>query len=92
MDQRKEIARNADRAAEAIGDAMVKTLVDMRPTIAEQYNLDDHLVTLAIAKAAMVITADAASQASGMVAEDCHELEDRLHAVVLDAMNESTKR
>jgi hypothetical protein len=92
MDQRKESAGKADRAAGAIGDAMVKTLVDMRPTIAHQYDLDDQLVTLAIAKAAMVITADAASQATGMEAEECNELEDRLHAVVLDAMDEFTKR
>jgi hypothetical protein len=89
---RKESARKADCAAGAIGDAMVKTLVDMRPTIAHQYDLDDQLVTLAIAKAAVVITADAASQAAGMVAEECNQLEDRLHAVVLDAMNEVTKR
>jgi hypothetical protein len=92
MHKRKEIARNADRAASAIGDAMVKTLAHMRPTIVDQYDLDDQLVTLAIAKAAMVITADAASQATGMESEECNELEDRLHAVVLDAINEFSKR
>jgi hypothetical protein len=92
MDQRKEIAQKADLAAGALGDAMVKTLVDMRPEIANQYDLDDQLVTLAIAKAAMVITADAASQAIGMEAEECNQLEDRLHAVVLDAITESNKR
>jgi hypothetical protein len=92
MDKRKETARNADRAAGAIGDAMVKALVDMRSTIAHQYDLDDQLVTLAIAKAAMVITADAASQATGMEADDCSELNERLHAVVFDAIEEYAKR
>ena len=92
MHKRKESAQKAERAASAIGDAMVKTLADMRPTIADQYDLDDQLVTLAIAKAAMVITADAASQASGMETEECNELEDRLHEVVLDAMHKVTKR
>lgn len=91
MDKRKESARKADCAAGAIGDAMIKTLLDMRPEIAHRYDLDDQLVTLAIAKAAMVITADAASQATGMEPEECDELEDRLHTVVLDAMKEFTK-
>jgi regulator of sigma D len=92
MRKRKEIAQKADRAASAIGDAMVKTLADVRPAIADQYELDDQLLTLAIAKAAMVITADAASQVSGMETEECNELEDRLHEVVLDAMHKVTKR
>ena len=60
----------------------------MRSTFADRYDLDEQLVTLAIAKAAVGIAADAASQATGMVAEECNELEDRLHAVVFDAMNE----
>ena len=92
MHKRKDSARKAVRAASAIGDAMVKTLADMRPAISDQYELDDQLVTLAIAKAAMVITADAASQASGMETKECNELEDRLHEVVLDAMHKVTKR
>jgi hypothetical protein len=91
MHKRKESARKADRAAGAIGDAMAKTLADMRPAIADQYDLDEQLVTLAIAKAAMVITADAASQATGMEEEECDELEDRLHEVVLDAINKFSK-
>jgi hypothetical protein len=92
MHKRKESAQKADRAASAIGDAMVKTVTDMRPAISDQYELDDQLVTLAIAKAALVITADAASQASGMESEECNDLEDRLHEVVLDAMHKITKR
>jgi hypothetical protein len=91
MHKRKESARKADRAAGAIGDAMAKTLADMRPAIADRYDLDEQLVTLAIAKAAMVITADAASQATGMEEEECDELEDRLHEVVLDAINKFSK-
>ena len=92
MHKRKETAQKADRAASAIGDAMVKTVTDMRPAISDQFELDDRLVTLAIAKAALVITADAASQATGMETEECNELEDRLHAVVLDAIDEFSKR
>jgi hypothetical protein len=60
----------------------------MRPTFAVQYDLDDQLVTLAIAQAAVGIAADAASQATGMGTEERIELEDRLHAVVFDAMSE----
>ena len=92
MHKRKEIAQKADRAASAIGEAMVKTVTDIRPAISDQYKLDDQLVTLAIAKAALVITAEAASQVSGMETEECNELEDRLHEVVLDAMHKVTKR
>ena len=88
MDLHKEKARKANRAASAISDAMVKKLTDMRPTFAVQYDLDDQLVTLAIAQAAVGIAADAASQATGMGTEEHIELEDRLHAVVFDAMNE----
>jgi hypothetical protein len=88
MDLHKEKARKANRAASAISDVMVKKLTDMRPTFAVQYDLDDQLVTLAIAQAAVGIAADAASQATGMGTEEHVELEDRLHAVVFDAMNE----
>jgi hypothetical protein len=88
MDLHKEKARKADRAVSAIGDAMAKTLTDMRPTFAAEYDLDDQLVTLAIAKAAVGIAADAASQATGMKADKYDELEQRLHMVVFDAMTE----
>ena len=88
MDDNKEKALKANRAADAIGDAMVKTLAGMRPTLAVKYDLDEQLITLAIAQAAVDIAADAASQATGMgEAEQC-ELENRLHDVVFDAMNE----
>jgi hypothetical protein len=67
---------------------MVKTLTDMRPALAAKYGLDDQLVTLAIAQAAVDIAANAASQATGMCSADHVVLEDRLHEVVFDAMNE----
>jgi hypothetical protein len=88
MDLHQEKAQRADRAASAIGDALVKTLLDMRPGFAMKYELDDQLVTLAIAKAAVGIAADATSQATGMGVAEFNDLEDRLHAVVFDAMNE----
>ena len=91
MERSNEKVQKANHAADAIGDVMVKTLVGMRPGFARRYDLDDQLITLAIAKAAVVIAADAASQATGMVAEKCDELEDRLHAVVLDAIDEFTR-
>lgn len=87
MDLHKEKARKANRAASAISDVIVNKLTDMRPTFAVRYDLDDQLVTLAIAQAAVGIAADAASQATGMGTEEHVELEDRLHAVVFDAMN-----
>jgi len=88
MDLHKEKAQKANRAASAISNAMIKKLADMRPKFAAQYDLDDQLVTLAIAQAAVGIAADAASQATGMGTDKHVELEDRLHAVVFDAMNE----
>lgn len=88
MDVRQEKARKADRAASAIGDAIVKTLLDMRPTFAARFHLDEQLVTLAIAKAAVGIAADAASQATGMAWNENVELEERLQDVIFDAMNE----
>ena len=88
MDLHKEKARKADRAVSAISHAMAKTLTDMRPSFAADYDLDDQLVTLAIAKAAVGIAADAASQATGMGADKYNELEERLHTVVFDAMTE----
>ncbi len=91
MDLHKEKAEKADRAASAIGDAMVKTLTDMAPKFASEYDLDDQLVTLAIAKAAVGIAADATSQATGMGTEEFNELEERLHAVVFDAMTDLLK-
>jgi hypothetical protein len=91
MELSKEKAQKANHAADAIGDVMAKTLVNMRSGFVRRYDLDDQLITLAIAKAAVVIAADAASQATGMVAEECDELEDRLHAVVLDAIDEFTR-
>ena len=69
-------------------DVMVKKLTDLRPGFAVKYDLDDQLVTLAIAQAAVGIAADAASQATGMGTDEHIELEERLHTVVFDAMNE----
>jgi hypothetical protein len=88
VNQHIEKARKANRAADAIAGSMAQTLLEMRPTLAHQFNIDEQLVTLAIAQAAVGIAASAASRATGMVAEECAELKDRLNAVVFDAMNE----
>ena len=88
MDLHQEKAQKADRAASAIGDALAKTLTEMRSDFAFKYDLDDQLITLAIAKAAVGIAADATSQATGMGVSEFNNLEDRLHAVVFDAMTE----
>ena len=88
MNQHRKQARQANRAADAIAGSMVQTLLEMRPTFARQFDIDEQLVTLAIAQAAMGIAASAASKATGMVPEECAELKDRLNAVVFDAMNE----
>jgi hypothetical protein len=87
VNQHLEKARKANRAADAIAGSMARTLLEMRPTLAHQFQLDEQLVTLAIAQDAMGIAASAAST-TGMVAEECAELKDRLNAVVFDAMNE----
>src|SRR5215212_1629584 len=65
-DLHKEKARKANHAASAISNMMNKKLTDMRPDFAAKYDLDDQLVTLAIAQAAVGIAANAASQATGM--------------------------
>jgi hypothetical protein len=88
MDLHKEKARKANNAADAISDLMVKKLTYMRPHLAIKYELDDQLVTLAIAQAAVGIAADVASQATGMDSDKHIQLQDRLHAVVFDAMND----
>ena len=88
MNQHIEKARTANRAADAIASSMEKTLLEMRPAFAHRFNIDDELVSLAIAQAAMGIAASAASKATGMVDEECAELNDRLNEVVFDAMNE----
>jgi hypothetical protein len=85
VNQHIEKAQKANRAADAIAGSMAKTLWEMRPTVAHQFDLDEQLVTLAIAQAAVGIAASAASKATGIVEE---ELKDRLSAVVVDAMNE----
>jgi hypothetical protein len=89
MDRRKEKAEKANRAASAIGQAITKTLADLRPTFADEYDLDDQLVTLAIAKASVGVAADAASEAVGMRTDECNELEGRLHDVIYEAISES---
>jgi len=88
MDLHKEKARKANHAPCGINEVMVKKLTDMRPNLAIKYELDDQLVTLAIAQAAVGIAADVASQATGMDSDKHIQLQDRLHAVVFDAMNE----
>lgn len=88
MNQHQEQARKADRAVGAIGHAMAKTLTEMRPSVANEYDLDDQLITLAIAKAAVGLAANAASHATGMGTDEHNELQERLHKVVFDAMNE----
>ena len=92
MEEKVEKAHKANLAASAIGNAVSKTLSDMTPGFAAQYDLDEQLVTLAIAQAAVGIAATAASEATGMAADDVIVLEDRLHEVVLDAMNELLSR
>lgn len=88
MDVHQEKARKAEHAANSIGDAMVKTLLDMRPAFAARFRLDEQLVTLAIAKAALGIAADATSQATGMALSENSELQERLEDVIFEAMNE----
>jgi hypothetical protein len=88
VNQHQEDARKANRAVDAIGHEMAITLTNMRPSVATKYDLDDHLVTLAIAKAAVGLAANAASQATGMGTDEHNELQERLHEVVFDAMTE----
>jgi hypothetical protein len=87
VNQHQEQARKADRAVGAIGHAMAKTLTEMRPSFSVEFDLDEQLVTLAIAKAAVGLAADSASQATGMGTDDYNALKERLHKVVFDAMN-----
>ena len=68
MNQHIEKARKANRAADAIAGSMAQTLLEMRPTFAHQFNIDEQLVTLAIAQAAVGVAASATSKATGMVA------------------------
>ena len=89
LDQDK--VEKATLAADAIGDAIEKKLTDLRSTVAAEYDLDDQMVTLAIAKAAVGIVANATSQAAGMETEKSNELEDKLYEVVYDAMDETRK-
>ena len=91
MELPQDQVEKATQAADAIGDAIEKKLTDLRPTVAAEYDLDDQMVTLAIAKAAVEIVANAASQATGMETEKSHELEDRLYEVVYEAMDETRK-
>ena len=70
----------------------MKTITDLRPSMAADYELDDQLVTLAIAKASVGVAADAASEAVGMASDECNELEERLHDVITDAISESEAR
>jgi hypothetical protein len=72
----------------AIGQAITKTLADLRPTFAHEYDLDNQLVTLAIAKASVGVAADAASEAVGIRTDECNELEERLHDVIYEVISE----
>jgi regulator of sigma D len=83
-----EKAQKANRAADAIASSMAQTLLEMRPAFADRFDIDEQLVTLAIAQAAMGVAANAASKATGMLEEERAELNDRLNEVVFDAMNE----
>jgi hypothetical protein len=87
MDRRKEKAEKANRAASAIGRAITKTLAELRPAFADAYDLDDQLLTLAIAKASVGVAADAASEAVGLRTDECDELEGRLHDVISEAIS-----
>ena len=89
MELHHDKVEKATLAADAIGNAIEEKLSDLRATVAAEYDLDDQLVTLAIAKAAVEIVASAASEASGMETEKSHQLEDRLYQVVYDAMHET---
>lgn len=91
MELHDDKLEKATLAADAIGDAIEEKLTDLRATVAAEYDLDDQLVTLAIAKAAVEIVANAASQVTGMETEKSNELEDRLYKVVYDAMDETQK-
>ena len=87
MELHNEKAKKANQAANDIGDAIAKTVAKIRPTVADKFDLDDQLITLAIAKAAVGVAADAASQATGMGTAACDELEGKLQDVVIDTMS-----
>jgi len=91
MELHNDKLEKATLAADAIGDAIEEKLTDLRATVAAEYDLDDQLFTLAIAKAAVEIVANAASEVTGMETEKSNELEDRLYKVVYDAMDETRK-
>jgi hypothetical protein len=88
VDLHEEKARKANRAVDAIGHEIARTLMKIRPSVAIDYDLDDQLVTLAIAKAAVGLAANATSHATGMGTDEHNDLQERLHKVVFDAMNE----
>lgn len=88
MELHEEKAKKANQAASDIGDAITETLAKIRPTVADKFNLDDQLITLAIAKAAVGVAADAASQATGMGTAACDELEGKLQDVVIDTISD----
>jgi hypothetical protein len=88
VEENVEKAHTANLAASAIRYAVSKTLHDMAPAFAVQYDLDEQLVILAIAQAALGVAVIATSEATGMASDDVIVLEDRLHGVVFDAMNE----
>jgi hypothetical protein len=91
MDIHDEMAQKATLAADVIGNAMEEKLTDMRPAVAAEYDLDDQLVTLAIAKAAIEIAAGAASHAAGLKTDELNDLEDRLYDVIVDVMDATQK-
>jgi hypothetical protein len=88
VDQHIDKAQKASRAAGAIASSMAQTLLEMRPAFAHRFDLDEQLVTLAIAQAAMGVAVSAPSKATGTLEEECAELNERLNEVVFDAMNE----
>jgi hypothetical protein len=91
MELHQDKVQNATLAAVVIGDAIEEKLTDLRPTVAAEYDLDDQLVTLAIAKAAVGIAASAASRATAMETQKSNELEERLYEIVFEAMDETRR-
>jgi len=88
MNSRQEKADKANQAACAIGEALTQTVDDLRSTLITSYELDDQLITLAIAKASVSLAAEATSEIAGMETDECAELEERLYEVIFDAISD----
>lgn len=79
----------SEDAAKHVAKAIVKTLVEMRPHLMKEFQLDGAQINLAIADAAVMIAGSSTAQALALPGERAHDITAKLQGVIIETIDDT---